>query len=319
MSFDKPIHRVAVIGTGVIGASWTTQFLARGLDVVAADPAPGAEDKLRDFVNGAWPTAVKLGLEPGASLQRLSFTAELGEAVDGADFVQENAPERPDFKIKLFAEIDEAAAVDTLIASSSSGITMSVIQSGCARPERTVIGHPINPPHLMPLVEVVGGERTAPEAVEATLAFYGSIGKRPIRLMKELPGHVVNRLQSALYREVVDLIDQGVLGVADADAAVAWGPGMRWGIMGPSLLWHLGGGEGGIQHFMEHLMGPLADSWATLRTPVVTEDLKQKIVDGVLGEANGRSIEELERIRDEMLLGLQAIRARAEHAEIVAG
>jgi carnitine 3-dehydrogenase len=315
MSFDRSVNRIAVIGTGVIGASWTTQFLAKGFDVVATDPAPGAEQKLREFVVNNWETATRLGLEPGASVDRLSFTPVMSDAVAGADFVQENAPERPEFKIKLFAEIDEAAPVDALIASSSSGITMSVIQSACAHPERTVIGHPVNPPHLMPLVEVVGGEKTSPDAIDTAMAFYASIGKRPILLLKELPGHAVNRLQSALYREVVDLIDQGVLSVADADDAVCWGPGLRWGVMGQSLLWHLGGGEGGIQHFMDHLMGPLVDSWATLRTPVVTDELKQTIVDGVLGEAGGRSIDELEQLRDEMLLGLLDVRARAERTE----
>jgi len=315
MSFDRSVNRIAVIGTGVIGASWTTQFLAKGFDVVATDPAPGAEQKLREFVANNWETAARPGLEPGASVDRLSFTPVMSDAVAGADFVQENAPERPEFKIKLFAEIDEAAPVDALIASSSSGITMSVIQSACAHPERTVIGHPVNPPHLMPLVEVVGGEKTSPDAIDTAMAFYASIGKRPILLLKELPGHAVNRLQSALYREVVDLIDQGVLSVADADDAVCWGPGLRWGVMGQSLLWHLGGGEGGIQHFMDHLMGPLVDSWATLRTPVVTDELKQTIVDGVLGEAGGRSIEELEQLRDEMLLGLLDVRARAERTE----
>ena len=317
MSFDRPVNRIAVIGTGVIGASWATYFLARGFDVVATDPAPGAEEKLREFVAGNWDTVTRIGLEPGASVDRLSFTPVMGDAVAGADFVQENAPERPEFKINLFAEIDEAAPVDALIASSSSGITMSVIQSACVHPERTVIGHPVNPPHLMPLVEVVGGGKTGPEAVDAALAFYASIGKRPILLMKELPGHAVNRLQSALYREVVDLIDQGVLSVADADDAVSWGPGLRWGVMGQSMLWHLGGGEGGIQHFMDHLMGPVVDSWPSLRTPVVTNELKQTIVDGVLEEAGGRSIDELEQLRDEMLLGLLAIRARADRTEAI--
>ena len=318
MSFDRPINRIAIVGTGVIGASWATQYLAKGFDVVASDPAPGAEDKLREFVAAAWPSVTQLGLAPDASLDRLSFNPVLGDAVADADFVQENAPERPDFKIKLFAEIDEATPAGALIASSSSGITMSVIQTDCKTPERTVIGHPFNPPHLIPLVEVVGGEKTAPEAIDAAIAFYASIGKRPIRLMKELPGHVANRLASTLYREIIDLIDRGVLSVADADDAVSWGPGLRWGLMGQSMLYHLGGGAGGIEHFMEHLMPPLVASWATLRTPEVTDELKQKIVDGVLAETDGRSVEELEQLRDEMLVGLLAVRARAADTDIVA-
>jgi carnitine 3-dehydrogenase len=312
MSFDRPINRIAVVGTGVIGAGWTTQYLAKGFDVVATDPSPGAEEKLREFVADNWDIATRIGVEPGASPDRLSFTPVLGEALAEADFVQENAPERPEFKIKLFSEIDDATPADALIASSSSGITMSVIQSDCIHAERTVIGHPFNPPHVMPLVEVVGGKRTAPEAVDAALAFYASIGKRPIRLNKELPGHVANRLQAVLYREIVDLIGNDVLSVADADDAVSWGPGLRWGVMGPSLLWHLGGGEGGFQHWMEHLFPPMIEAWKTMGTPVVTDELKQRLLEGVLGEAGDRSIEELERARDEMLVSLEAVRAQVE-------
>jgi 3-hydroxyacyl-CoA dehydrogenase len=223
--------------------------------------------------------------------------------------VQENAPERPALKVKLVAEIDDASPVDAIIASSSSAITMSEIQAQCRHAERTVIGHPFNPPHLIPLVEVVGGARTAAETVDAAINFYASVGKRPIRLNKELPGHVANRLQAALYREVAHLIDEDVLDVRDADDAVSWGPGLRWGVMGPSLLWHLGGGDGGIEHFMETLMGPLAAMWPVLGNPQLTPELEQKIVDGVLNEADGRSIDELAAQRDAMLLGLQSVRA----------
>ena len=190
----------------------------------------------------------------GASRDRLSFTTSLQAALSAADFVQENGPERPDFKVKLFADMDAATPVDSIIASSSSGITPSVMQSQCAHPERVLVGHPFNPPHVIPLVEVVGGAKTSAEAVRRAMAFYASIGKKAIRLNKELPGHVANRLQSALYREVLYLIEQGVLSVEDADDAVSYGPGLRWGVMGPSLQWHLGGGQGGIKHFMEHLL-----------------------------------------------------------------
>jgi carnitine 3-dehydrogenase len=244
MASPKPVHRIAIVGTGTIGASWATQYLAQGFDVTATDPAPGAEAALRSYVEGAWEAVTTLGLAPNASLDRLKFTSDLPAALADADFVQENAPERPELKVKLFADIDDAAPPDAIIASSSSGITMSIMQAQCQRPERTVIGHPFNPPHVIPLVEVVGGTRTAPETVRDAMAFYASIGKKPIHLKKELPGHVANRLQSALYREVVYLIGQGVLDVADADDAVSWGPGLRRGVMGPNLLWHLGGGEG---------------------------------------------------------------------------
>jgi carnitine 3-dehydrogenase len=312
MSSYKPVRRVAIVGTGTIGASWATHYLAHGLDVVATDPAPGAEAALRAYVGEAWEAATTLGLAPGASADRLTFVADMRQAVAEADFVQENAPERPPLKVRLVAEIDDASPVDAIIASSSSAITMSEIQAQCRHAERTVIGHPFNPPHLIPLVEVVGGARTAADTVDAAIAFYASVGKRPIRLNKELPGHVANRLQAALYREVAHLIDEDVLDVRDADDAVSWGPGLRWGVMGPSLLWHLGGGDGGIEHFMETLMGPLAAMWPVLGNPQLTPELEQKIVDGVLNEADGRSIDELAAQRDAMLLGLQSVRATYE-------
>src|SRR6184192_3095157 len=202
MSFNKPIHRIAIVGTGVIGASWAAQYLARGFDVVASDPAPHAEANLRKYVADAWPALTTIGLSPGAAKERLHFTVSMKEALSQADFVQENGPERPEFKMKLFADMDDATPPDSLIASSSSGITPSVMQSKCKHPERVLVGHPFNPPHIIPLVEVVGGAKTAPEAIKQALAFYASIGKKPIQLRKELPGHVANRLQAALYREM---------------------------------------------------------------------------------------------------------------------
>jgi 3-hydroxyacyl-CoA dehydrogenase len=309
MSFDKPIRRVAVVGTGVIGASWAAQYLARGLDVVATDPAPNAEANLRQYVDEAWDALTTIGVSRGASRDRLSFTPNMKEALAHADLVQENAPERPEFKIKLFADMDDVTPADSLIASSSSGITMSVMQSKCKRPERCVVGHPFNPPHLIPLVEVVGGTKTSPDAIRQAISFYASIGKKPILLHKELPGHVGNRLQAALYREIMYLIQQGVLSVADADDAVSWGPGLRWGCMGPSLQWHVGGGAGGIKHFMEHLMDPLQGMMKSLGTPDITPELKQTITDGVLAIAGKRSVAELAQEENEVLVGLLQLRA----------
>jgi len=309
MSFEKPIHRVAVVATGVIGASWAAQYLARGFDVVATDPAPNAEANLRKYVDEAWEQLEQIGLSAGASRDRLSFTKDMREALAQADFVQENGPERPDFKIKLFADMDEATPVDSIIASSSSGITPSVMQSECKHPERIIVGHPFNPPHIIPLVEVVGGTKTSPEAIEQAMRFYTSIGKKAIHLHKELPGHVANRLQAALYREMLYLIQQGVLSVEDTDAAVSYGPGLRWGVMGQSLQWHLGGGAGGIDHFMEHLMDPLAASMNALGNPDVTAELKQTIVEGVQREAAGRSVDELARNENEVIIGLLKLRA----------
>jgi len=308
MSFDKPIRRIAIVGTGVIGASWAAQYLARGFDVVATDPAPNAEENLRKYVDEAWPDLTEIGLSPGASRDRLSFTADMKEALAQADFVQENGPERVDFKIKLFADMDDATPTDSIIASSSSGITPSVMQSNAKHPERILIGHPFNPPHIIPLVEVVGGTKTSPEAVQRAISFYASIGKKPIHLHKELPGHVGNRLQAALYKEVMYLIQQGVLNVSDADDAVSYGPGLRWGVMGPSLQWHLGGGPGGINHFMEHLMPGMESMIKTLKTPEFTDELKKTIVDGVLRIAGDRSVDQLAQAENKELLGLIKLR-----------
>jgi carnitine 3-dehydrogenase len=309
MHFDKEVRRIAIVGTGVIGASWAALYLARGFDVTATDPAPNAEADLLHYVETAWKTLTTLGLSTDASPERLKFTRDMKDALSTADFVQENGPERPDFKIKLFADMDDAAPPDSIIASSSSGLTMDVIQSGCKRPERCLIGHPFNPPHIIPLVEVVGGAKTSAEAINQAMAFYASIGKKPIHLLKAFPGHVANRLQAALYREVIYLVQQGVLSVADADIAVSYGPGLRWGVMGPSLQWHVGGGAGGIRHYMEHLMDPLAALMKTLGNPDITGELKQTIVDGVLEEAGGRSVDQLAQEENEVLVGLLALRA----------
>jgi len=310
MSINKAIHRIAIVGTGVIGASWAAQYLARGFDVIATDPAPNAEANLRQYVDEAWPALTEIGLTPGASRDRLSFTTNMKEALSQADFVQENGPERPDFKIKLFADMDDATPLDSIIASSSSGITPSVMQSQCKHPERILVGHPFNPPHIIPLVEVVGGTKTSPEAIQQAISFYASIGKKPIHLHKELPGHVGNRLQGALYKEIMYLIQEGVLSVSDADDAVSYGSGLRWGVMGPSLQWHLGGGPGGINHFMEHLMPGLEAIIKSLGTPEITDELKQTIVEGVLQIAGGASVDQLAQRENEELLGLIKLRTK---------
>ena len=311
MTDSKPIRRIAIVGTGVIGASWAAEYLARGFDVVATDPAPNTESNLRKLIDEAWKDLTSIGLAKGASRDRLRFTTNMKEALSAADFVQENGPERPDFKMKLYAEMDEVVPVDSLLASSSSGITPSVIQSQCKHPERVVIGHPFNPPHIIPLVEVVGGNKTSPDAIQQAIRFYASIGKRPIHLKKELPGHVANRFQAALYREMLNVIEQGVLSVEDADAAVCFGPGLRWGVMGQSLQWHLGGGAGGIKHFMDHLMPPLEGMMKALGNPNITPELKQKIINGVMQEAAGRPVDELAEEENRVLIGLLKLRAES--------
>jgi 3-hydroxyacyl-CoA dehydrogenase len=306
---EKSINRVALIGTGVIGASWAALFLAKGLHVVATDVAPDAEAKLRQFVDAAWPALKELGPVPGASQSNLTFTGDMLAAIGSADFVQENGPERIDFKRKLYGQLDELLPPDVIIASSSSGLTMSEIQAACAmHPERCVIGHPFNPPHLIPLVEIVGGKMTSEDTIERASAFYRSLGKRPVRLRKEVPGHVANRLAAALFREVAYLVGDGVVDVADIDDAVSWGPGLRWGVMGPNMLYHLGGGPGGIEHFFEQFTGPMKGLWKAAGSPELTAELSQKIISGVHAEIGSRSIAELEAQRDKTLLGLLQLR-----------
>jgi 3-hydroxyacyl-CoA dehydrogenase len=320
MSTTKPIRRVAIIGIGVIGASWTALFLAKGLEVVATDVAPNAEAALKRFVAAAWPALERLGLAPGASQSKLSFSADLATAVKGADLVQENGPERIDFKKKLYGQLDELLPADVIIASSSSGLTMSEIQMGCrAHPERCVIGHPFNPPHVVPLVEIVGGAKTSEDTIQRATEFYTALGKRAIRLHKEVPGHVANRLQSALSREVYHLVAEGVVTAADADTALSWGPGLRWGIMGSLLLNHLGGGQGGIEHFFEQFSGPMTAWWRVLGQPVLTPEVQKKLIDSVRAEVGSRSIDELAAERDEMLLGLIELRTKVEKASAASG
>jgi 3-hydroxyacyl-CoA dehydrogenase len=315
MSTLKPIRRVTVIGTGVIGASWAALYLAKGLEVVATDIAPNAEAALKRFVDAAWPALKRLGLAPGASQSKLSFTPKIEAAVVGADLIQENGPERLDFKQKLYGQLDDLLPADVIIASSSSGLTMSEIQLGCrSHPERCVIGHPFNPPHLVPLVEIVGGAKTSEETIQRVAEFYQAIGRRTVRVRKEMPGHVANRLQAALAREVYYLVAEGVVSAADVDTALCWGPGLRWGLMGNMLLNHLGGGAGGIEHFLEQFTRPLTAWWKSLGNPVLTPEVQRKLIDSVHVEVGSRSIEELAAERDEMLLGLLELRSGAEKA-----
>ncbi|MFG2913085.1 3-hydroxyacyl-CoA dehydrogenase NAD-binding domain-containing protein [Kitasatospora sp. NPDC048298] len=292
--------RVAVVGTGVIGASWTTLFLLHGHEVVASDPAPGAEERLRAAVS--------------ADQRRLSFTPDLAEAVADAGFVQENGPERPELKDEVFAVLDAAAPPGTILASSSSGLPPSRIQRACAaHPERVLVGHPFNPPHLIPLVEVVPGERTGEATVEEAMGFYRSLGRHPIRLRRELPGHVANRLQAALWREAYSLVERGAASVADIDAAIAHGPGLRWALLGPFLNQHLSGGAGGIAHVLEHLGPPMEEWWADLGAPRLTPELTRAITEGVSDELAGTAEADLVAERDALLSLLLDAKNRTDH------
>ncbi|MFL9924057.1 3-hydroxyacyl-CoA dehydrogenase NAD-binding domain-containing protein [Herbaspirillum lusitanum] len=308
----RDIKRIAVVGTGVIGASWVAYFLAQGLDVSATDPMPGAEEKLREAIGRHWPSLELLGLAPGASLDRLSFHADLEDALQGADFVQENGPEREDLKIDLFRRMDAALPAHVILASSSSGLLMSKVQAACVHPQRVVLGHPFNPPHMIPLVEVIGGEQTSSEAVQQAMAFYTAIGKKPIHPRKEVKGHIANRLQAALWREAFHLVEQGVATTEDIDTAIAYGPGLRWALMGPYLNLHLSGGEGGIRHMLDHLGPPIESWWADLGAPAITEELKATISAGVASQMSGKTLAALGGERDQLLLKLIASKTQAK-------
>ncbi|AYD65978.1 3-hydroxyacyl-CoA dehydrogenase [Achromobacter sp. B7] len=299
------IRRIAIVGAGTIGASWAALFLAHGLTVVVSDPAADAEAQTRARVQAAWPVLKELGrVVEGASPDALLFEPDLATALVDVDFVQENAPEREDFKIELFARMDALLPPRVIVASSSSGLIMSRLQSRCQHPERFVIGHPFNPPHLIPLVEVVGGDKTSVEVIEQSIAFYRAMGKYPIRLNKEVPGHIANRLQAAVWREAIHLAAENVASVADIDAAVSQGPGLRWALFGPHMTFNLGGGAGGLAHFMDHLLGPVQTWWDDLGTPEVTPELQCKLIEGVNAEAGRRSIADMVQTRDAQLTAL---------------
>ncbi len=300
---DK-VSTVGIIGAGTIGSSWAVYFLAQGLKVRCWDPMVGYADNVSAFVARAWPLMEELGLGEGAALDNLRCFDRIGEALDGVGFVQESGPEDPEIKARLMAEIDRDTAPDVVISSSSTALPVSEFQHKAANPGRIVLGHPFNPPHLMPVVEVGGGKLTESWAVDNAMAFYEAAGKTPIRLRAEIPGHLVNRLQGALYREAVHLVAEGYATVEDIDKAITGGPGLRWAFMGPHMTFHLGGGDGGIARYLE-ILGPSQERrWEALGDPKLTDDVKQKIIDGVDAEARGRSIGELAEQRDKTLLKL---------------
>jgi carnitine 3-dehydrogenase len=308
------VTHVALVGTGVIGASWATLFLAKGLDVIATDTAPEAEIKLRATIARQWDAMETLGLTPGASQARLTFTPSLEEAVRDADFIQESGPERLEIKRDLYRRMDEGARPDVVIATSSSGILISEVQVACAhRPDRVLVGHPFNPPHLIPLVEVVGGKATSNAAIATAMEFYSAAGKRPIHLKKEVKGHVANRLQAALWREAFALVNDGVATVADIDTAIAHGPGLRWALLGPFLNLHLSGGVGGLEYVLDHLGPPIESWWADMKEVTIDDALKAKLVAGGDDELAGKSMDIIVQDRDRVLLELMRLKAQAEH------
>jgi carnitine 3-dehydrogenase len=307
----RAVKRVGIIGAGTIGASWAAHFLARGMDVQVWDPAPEGASRAAQFVAAAWPALQRLGLVAGADPARLQYCEDVQSALSGVQFVQESAPENMPVKLALYDSIDAALPEDAVLASSTSGLLLSELQAGRSGRARYVLGHPFNPPHLIPLVEVLGGSETAPQAVDWALDFYNAHGKTAIRLNKEVPGHLVNRLQAAVWREAIDAVVSGVASVEDVDKAIAYGPGLRWALMGPHQIFHLAGGPGGMANFLEHFGPNIEDWWRDMRDVTLTPEVKAAIIDGIEAESAGRSVESLAAERDTRLVDLLELLKRA--------
>jgi carnitine 3-dehydrogenase len=302
------IKTVAIVGTGVIGAGWAARCMARGINVVATDPAPGAEEKLRAAITTAWPATVKLSMAPGQEPGQLNFTPSLEEAIAKADFVQESAPEREELKRKLYAQMDEIAPPHVILASSTSGYTPSTLQADCPRhPERVLVGHPFNPVYLLPLVEVVPGSKTSAQNVDTAIAFYERIGMHPLKVRNEIDGHLSDRLQEAIWREILHLVNDGVATTGELDEAIIYGPGLRWALMGTNLTFHLAGGEQGMRHMLEQFGPALKLPWTKLEAPELTETLIDRMVEGTQDQAAGRSIEELQQLRNDCLVDIMRV------------
>ncbi len=298
------VRTVTVVGTGVIGGGWAAHFLRRGYDVVAWDPGPDAATRLSALIDTAWPSLERLGLSPGAGRDRLRWAETLEEALGDTDFVQESSPEVLTAKVALLAEIDRLTDPAVVVASSTSGLLMTDMAVECRNPGRLLVGHPFNPPYLIPLVEVVGGRKTDPSAVSWAEAFYTEAGKTALTMEQEVPGFVGNRLQEALWREALHMVDSGQATVEQIDASIAYGPGLRWAIMGPMLTFHLAGGPGGMGHMLDHFGPALLEPWTRLEAPQLTPQLRDRVVEGAVAQAGGRSVAELEQQRDAFLVDL---------------
>ncbi len=300
----QKFETAAVLGAGVIGASWTALFLANGLKVNVYDVAQDAERFVRDYVERAWPTLEALGLTANGNPGNVSFGSSAVEAVRNVQFVQENVPERLDIKHALFAEIEPDLAPEAIVSSSASGLMVSEMQKGWRDPSRLLLGHPFNPPHLIPLVELLVNDKTADGVLEAAEAFYAQVGKVTIRLHKEVPGHVANRLQAALWREAIHLIDSGVASVEDVDKAVWAGPGLRWAAFGPTMLFNLAAGPGGLGEFCNRYGDSFHRWWDDLGSPRLTPELAGKLADGVSEATHGRDLKSVSSSRDAMIVAM---------------
>jgi carnitine 3-dehydrogenase len=298
------VRTVAIIGAGVIGGGWAAHFLRMGYDVVAWDPGPDAATRLSGLLDTAWPSLERLGLREGASRDRLRFVDSLENALTEADFVQESTPEVLPAKVAVLASIDRAAPPGVVVGSSTSGFGMSAMAVDCATPGRFVVGHPFNPPYLIPLVEVVGGTETEPGTVSWAEEFYTVAGKVCLTMDQEVSGFVGNRLQEALWREALHMVDSGQATVQQIDDSIVYGPGLRWALMGPILTFHLAGGPGGMAHMLDHFAPALLEPWTRLDAPSLTPQLRDLVVAGAVQAANGHTVSQLEQRRDAFLVDL---------------
>lgn len=296
------IKTVGMVGGGVIGSGWAARCLAHGLDVIATDPAPGAERSMRETIATAWPALTRVGLKPGASQDRLTFAKTVADVAATSDFIQESAPERIELKRKLHAEIDAVARPEVIIASSSSGLLPSEFQADCRHPDRVIVGHPFNPVYLLPLVEVLGGKKTAAGAIDNAMSFYTAIGMKALKVRKEIDGYIADRLQEALWREILHIVNDGIATTGEIDDAIRYGPGIRWAFMGTNLIYHLAGGEGGMKHMLEHFGPALELPWTNHKAPKLTRELIDRMVEGTTEQSKGLSIRELERFRDDCIV-----------------
>ena len=301
------VTRVCCIGAGPIGAGWAAFFLARGFQVNSYLHEISEEASLRELIGIAWTSLQALGLARGASLDNLRCCNDLAEAVTGAQFIQESAPEELALKQALYAELGELVPANVVIASSTSGLPMTDIQAHCASPQRTVVGHPFNPPYLLPLVEIVGGGKTDPAAVDWLVAFYRAVGKAPLRLSKEIPGFIATRLQEAMWREALHMIENDEATVGDIDFAIVNGPGPRWAMIGPCLSYHIGGGEGGMAYCLDQFGPALKLPWSRLDAPELTPGLRRRLIDGGARVAAGRDYTALCQERDRGLVGIHKV------------
>lgn len=301
----EDVKKVACVGAGPIGGGWAAHFLAKGYDVTSYLHDPAEEESLRRMIDTAWKCLEQIGLSEGASLDRLTCTSDLAEAVSDADFVQESVPEIIEVKQALYEKLGDLVPADVVIASSTSGFSMTDIQARCSTPERTVVAHPFNPPYLLPLVEMVGGEKTDPEALKWAAAFYTHTDKAPLIMEKEVPGFVATRLQEAVWREALHMIDNGEATPEQIDIAMVNGPGPRWAFAGPCFTYHIGGGEGGMAYCLDQFGPALKFPWTRLVAPELTQEMHDELVESSEEMARGRTFSELSEERDAGLVAIQ--------------